>query len=311
MPREFRLGLAGAGRMGRTHLRALDGSDLVTVAAIAEPSAPSREAVAGLGVPVHSSVAALVDREALDGVLICAPTDAHAEVIAEVVAAGLPVLCEKPCGVSPEQAATAAGIAAAAGVPLQVAYWRRYVPQLRELRERILRGELGFVHLICCYQWDASPPPAAFRVRSGGIFVDMGVHEFDQLRWLSGQEIGTLHVAAAGADPSGDPDSSGDVDSAQLIAQLSGGSVGLVSLGRYHRGGDMARAEAFGTRDAVCCPFLTPEEGERAQLAALRAQAEDFARQARGEVPGPSGGATAADAVAALEAARRASALLR
>jgi myo-inositol 2-dehydrogenase / D-chiro-inositol 1-dehydrogenase len=308
MPREFRLGLAGAGRMGRTHLRALNGSDLVTVAAIAEPSAPSREAVAGLGVPVHGSVAALVDREALDGVLICAPTDAHAEVIAEVVAAGLPVLCEKPCGVSPEQAAAAAGIAAAAGVPLQVAYWRRYVPQLRELRERILRGELGFVHLICCYQWDASPPPAAFRVRSGGIFVDMGVHEFDQLRWLSGQEIGPLHVAAAGADPSG------DVDSAELIAQLSGGSVGLVSLGRYHRGGDMARAEAFGTRDTACCPFLTPEEGERAQLAALRAQAEDFARQARGESAGSGTGAvgaTAADAVAALEAARRASALLR
>jgi myo-inositol 2-dehydrogenase/D-chiro-inositol 1-dehydrogenase len=285
--------------------------------------------LAACGIPVHDSVKNMIETAGLDGVLICTPTDTHGGVIAEVAATGLAVLCEKPCGVSAAQARSAADVAAAAGVPLQVAYWRRYVPSLRDLRAAILGGELGFIHLISCYQWDASPPSAAFRLRSGGIMVDMGVHEFDQLRWLTGQEIGTLRVAAAGITATGvaaagvaaagvaaaGVDPTGDVDSAQVLIELSGGSVGLVSLGRWHPAGDMARAEVFGTAGTAYCPFLDPEHGERAQLAALRAQAEDFAWRARGEVS-PSGGlagggfepASAADAVAALEAAERASA---
>jgi myo-inositol 2-dehydrogenase / D-chiro-inositol 1-dehydrogenase len=309
----FRLGLAGAGRMGRTHLRALAGSEAVTVAAVAEPVQPAREQLAGWGIPVHDSVMQMIEKASLDGVLICTPTDTHGGVIAEIAAAGLPVLCEKPCGVSAEQARSAAAAAEAAGVLLQVAYWRRYVPGLRDLRARILGGGLGFVHLISCFQWDASPPSAAFRLRSGGIMVDMGVHEFDQLRWLSGQEIETVSAVAAGFDRTGDP------DSAQVLMELSGGSAGLVSLGRWHPAGDMARAEVFGTAGTAYCPFLDPEDGEQAQLAALRAQAEDFARRARGEAAGgrPTGGvgadgargtqpASAVDAVAALEAAERA-----
>jgi myo-inositol 2-dehydrogenase/D-chiro-inositol 1-dehydrogenase len=214
----------------------------------------------------------------------------------------MPVLCEKPCGVSAAQARSAAEVAAVAGVPLQVAYWRRYVQSLRDLRAAILAGELGFVHLVSCYQWDASPPSEAFRLRSGGIMVDMGVHEFDQLRWLTGQETGRLRVAATGVD------ASGDVDSAQVLIELSGGSVGLVSLGRWHPAGDMARAEVFGTSGTAYCPFLDPREGERAQLAALRAQAEDFARRASGEFGTDTEPASAADAVAALDAAQRAAA---
>lgn len=315
----FRLGLAGAGRMGRTHLRALAGSSEVNVAAIAEPAEAVRAQLADCGSPVHASVKEMLETASLDGVLICTPTDTHGVVIAEVTAAGLPVLCEKPCGASAEQARSAAAAAAAASVPLQVAYWRRYVPSLRDLRAAILAGDLGFVHLIGCYQWDASPPSAAFRLHSGGIMVDMGVHEFDQLRWLSGQEIGALHVAASGADPAagGDPaagadpaDPAGDVDSAQVLVGLSGGSVGLVSLGRWHPAGDMARAEVFGTAGTVNCPFLDPVQGERAQLDALLAQAEDFARRARGDVAGGTEPASAADAVAALEAAQRASAAI-
>jgi myo-inositol 2-dehydrogenase / D-chiro-inositol 1-dehydrogenase len=98
------------------------------------------------------------------------------------------------------------------------------------------------------------------------------------------------------------------VDGAQVIAQLSGGGTGFISLGRYHPAGDMARAEAFGTRGTVRCDFLDPAEGERAQLEAVRRQAESFAAYARG---GPCEGATGADAVAALEAAEQAGAAIR
>ena len=97
--RPFRVGLIGAGRMGRTHLRALAGSGQVAVTAIAEMSAAARSQVSAPGVTVHESVAEMLEHAALDGVLIAAPTDQHGAIIAEVAARGLPILCEKPCEV--------------------------------------------------------------------------------------------------------------------------------------------------------------------------------------------------------------------
>jgi len=306
----FRFGLIGAGRMGRTHLRAFAGSELVAVTAIAEVSAQTRRTVAeaGYAAAVYPTVAEMLDQAPVDGILITAPSDQHAQIVGEAAARGLPVLCEKPCGVTIAQARAALEAAAAAGVPFQVAYWRRYVPALRALRDRIAAGDLGTVHLVACYQWDAEPPSAAFRAHSGGIFIDMGVHEFDQLRWLTGQDISALRAVASGlvADGLGEaPDQTPDVDGAQVVAELSGGGTGFISLGRYHPAGDMARAEVFGTRGTERCEFLDPADGERAQLDALRRQAESFAAFARG---GPCEGATGADAVAALAAAEQAGA---
>jgi len=306
----FKLGLIGAGRMGRTHLRGLAGSQRVAVTAIAEVSEQTRSTVPVTGVALYPGIAEMLDAEQLDGVLIVVPTDQHLQVITEVAARGLPILCEKPCGVTATQTRAAAQVTAAAGVPFQVAYWRRYVPPLRALRERIAAGELGVVHLVACYQWDDQPPTPQFRAHSGGLLIDMGVHEFDEMRWLTGQEIGALAAVASGAVPGGlvhDGHRTADVDCAQVIVELSGGSTGIVSLGRYHPAGDMARAEVFGTRGTVRCDFLDAAEGERAQLDALRRQAESFAEFAWG---GTCEGATAADAVAALEAAERAGAAI-
>jgi myo-inositol 2-dehydrogenase / D-chiro-inositol 1-dehydrogenase len=314
----FRLGLVGAGRMGRTHLRAIAGSELVVIAAVAEPSEQARAGLAGAGpagvggagvgagLTLHASVSEMLDRSELDGVLVAAPSDQHVRLVGEVAARGLPILCEKPCGLSSAEARSAAQTAAAAGVPLQVAYWRRYVPALAAARDRIAAGEVGGVHLVTCYQWDEGPPAAAFRAHSGGIAIDMGVHEFDQLRWLTGQDI--TDVKAVAAELISDPEVTGDVDSVQIILALSGGATGFVSLGRHHPAGDMARAEVFGTGGTIRCDFLDPADGERAQLEALRHQAEGFAA-----VAGAGGGyfgATADDAVAALQAAEQVSAAI-
>jgi myo-inositol 2-dehydrogenase / D-chiro-inositol 1-dehydrogenase len=309
----FRLGLIGAGRMGRTHLRALAGSQQVAVTAIAEMSAAARDAVAAPRVPLYESPAAMLAEASLDGVLIVAPTDQHGAIIAEVAAAGRPILCEKPCGLTAAAARASAEVAAAAGVPLQVAYWRRFVPGLRQLHDRIASGSLGVIHLVTCYQWDERPPSPLFRAHSGGIAIDMGVHEFDQLRWLTGQDITSLAVVTSGPVSSGTvssstgPDGIADVDGAQVILTLSGGATGFVSLGRYYPVGDIVWAEAFGTLGSERCDVIDPAEGEVAQLEALRRQAESFASYARG---GPCEGATADDAVAALTAAEQVSAAI-
>jgi myo-inositol 2-dehydrogenase/D-chiro-inositol 1-dehydrogenase len=286
--------------MGRTQLRALAGSGAVKVTAIAEMSPAARQAVAATGAAVYESVAEMLDRAALDGVLIAAPSDQHGAIIAEVAARGLPILCEKPCGLT----AAAARASAQAGVPLQVAYWRRFVPGLRQLRDRIAAGELGVIHLVTCYQWDERPPSPLFRAHSGGIAIDMGVHEFDQLRWLTGQDITSLAAVASGEAPDG----IADVDGAQVILTLTGGATGFVSLGRYFPVGDAVWAEAFGTRGHERCDIIDPAEGEVAQLEALRRQAESFAAFAAGQ--GPCEGATADDAVAALAAAEQVTAAI-
>jgi myo-inositol 2-dehydrogenase / D-chiro-inositol 1-dehydrogenase len=291
--------------MGRTHLRALAGSDVVKVTAIAEMSPAARADVAAPGVTVHGSIEEMLDRAALDGVLIAAPSDQHGAIIAEVAARGLPILCEKPCGLTAE----AARASAAAGVPLQVAYWRRFVPGLRQLHDRIAAGELGVIHLVTCYQWDERPPSPDFRAHSGGIAIDMGVHEFDQLRWLTGQDIAGLAAVASGPVSFGTaPDGIADVDGAQVVLTLTGGATGFVSLGRYFRVGDAVWAEAFGTEGHERCDVIDPAEGEAAQLEALRRQAESFAAYAAGQ--GPCEGATAGDAVAALAAAEQVSAAI-
>jgi myo-inositol 2-dehydrogenase / D-chiro-inositol 1-dehydrogenase len=298
----FRMGLLGAGRMGRTHLRALADSESLRVVAVADPLESARAAVDGPGVSVYADLATMLRAGGLDGVLIASSSDTHLAAIAELGAAGIPILCEKPCGLTSRQGQEAAALAAAAKVPLQVAYWRRFVPSLRTLKSRIDIGELGDLYLVTCYQWDERPPPPSFRTRSGGIFADMAVHEFDQIRWLSGQDIEALHAVAARIVS--DAPVPGDAESAQVLCALSGGTTGLVSLGRRFPLGDVCKMEVFGTRNAEECRFLWPPSGDQSFLEALRLQAESFVRWVGGAA---AEGASALDAVAALDAAERAS----
>jgi myo-inositol 2-dehydrogenase / D-chiro-inositol 1-dehydrogenase len=291
----FRLGLVGAGRMGRTHLDAIRDSRAVAVTGVAEPRPEIRAAVEAAGVPAFASLDELLAAGAIDGALIAAPTDTHLELLRQVMARGIPVLCEKPCGLTVEEAGLCARVAAAAGLVLQVAYWRRFVPELVALRQRILGGELGDILAVNCYQWDMAPPPAPFRESSGGIFVDMGVHEFDQVRWLTGQEFAVVKVAGSRIGGS-----AGDPDCAQLVADLDGGSTALVSLGRWHPAGDMCKVEVFGTSGTASSWFLQPPGGDAVFHHALRLQAEDFARSV---LTGDGSGASVADAVAALTVA--------
>jgi myo-inositol 2-dehydrogenase / D-chiro-inositol 1-dehydrogenase len=302
----FRLALIGAGRMGQTHLRALASSDRTAVTAIVEPVEAIRTSLARLPIDVFAGIDELLAAGGIDGALVAAPSDRHVEIVTKLAAAGVPTLCEKPCGLNSNDVRLVRRAAEEQGIPLQIGYWRRYVPALQALRERIAGGELGDVHLIACYQWDASPPPAAFRVHSGGIFVDMGVHEFDQIRWLSGQEIETVKAIASPLRT--DPDATSDVDSAQALVELSGGACGFVSLGRHYPVGDMVRVEVFGTRGAVPYDVIDPAKGEVAQLDALRRQAEGFSEFASG---GPASGASVSDAIATLEAVERATATIQ
>ena len=290
--------------MGRNHIHALTASDVVRVTAIAEPQVATRNALAATGAKLYPSLESMLAGREIDGVLVCVPSDQHLETVRRLAAERLPILSEKPLGVTVVEAREAARLAAQAEVPLQVGFWRRFVPMLKRLRERMASGELGGIYLVACYQWDGQPPTAYFRTHSGGIFVDMGVHEFEQTRWLTGQEFGTITALAAGVAAESWP---GDPESAQAIAELSGGSTALISLGRRYPLGDVCKVEVFGTRDAEECRFLWPPTADATFYDALRAQAESFVRHVGGA---PREGAGGEDAAAALEAAQRAGAAI-
>ncbi len=296
----LRVGLAGAGRMGRNHLRALTDSGAVRVAAIAEPSGAARALLPPSSPHVYDDLDSMLDAGGLDAVIVCVPSDHHLETVRRLAAAGMPTLCEKPVGVTAGEAREAAALTAEAGIPFQVGFWRRFVPMLRRLRGRIAAGELGELYSVACFQWDGEPPGHEFRAHSGGIFIDMGVHEFDQARWLTGQEVGSVTSLASGV--AGDP-WPGDPESAHSMAEMSGGTTALVSLGRRFPLGDVCKVEVFGTRGAEECRFLWPPAADETFFQALRDQAESFARHVRGE---PLEGASGADAAAALDAAERA-----
>ena len=296
----LRIGLAGAGRMGRNHLRAIATSAEVKVTAIAEPAPATRAQLEGVDAALYGDLDDMLDSAAIDAVLVCVPSDTHLATIKRLVKADMPTLCEKPVGVAAAEAREAAQMVALAGLPFQVGFWRRFVPSLVQLRDRIARGELGEIYAVANFQWDGEPPGANFRSHSGGIFVDMGVHEFDQTRWLVRQEFGAITSLASGVAAEPWP---GDPESAHAIAELSGGTTAVVSLGRRFPLGDVCKVEVFGTKGAEECKFLWPPTADETFFGALRAQAESFARHVRGQ---PLEGASANDAAAALEAAERA-----
>ena len=296
-----RVAVVGAGRMGRTHLRALAAAPGADPAAVVEPVASVREELAAAGLQTHASVEELLAAGGIDAALIAAPTDLHVELVAELAAAGLPILCEKPCGLRPHETADAMRSAAAAGIPFQVGYWRRFVPELVELRAEVVAGAFGELSTISCWQWDAQPPSPSFRVRSGGILLDMGVHEFDQIRWLTRQEIEEVDALPAAAT-SGEP-VPGDPESVAVLARLSDGAVATVSLGRRFPHGDCCWMELMGIDGYTRSLFMWGDDGTHVFHDALVAQAEAFAAAVRGE---PQVGASGEDALRAIEAADRA-----
>jgi myo-inositol 2-dehydrogenase / D-chiro-inositol 1-dehydrogenase len=283
------------------HLRALADAPSIRVTDVVEPYAPRREQCGAAGLRVHVKVQDLLASRNPDGVLVCAPTDQHASVVRRLIASGVPVLCEKPAGLTSQELEETARLAAGGGTVLQVAYWRRFVPGLVALRERIAAGEFGRILHLVCAQWDCAPPPPRFRTASGGIFVDMGVHEFDEIRWLTGGEIEGVQAATT---PAADPEARPDADVGQVLLRLTGGTTAVASLGRYHPVGDLVSVEVFGTAGHEQLVVLDAGEGEAPMLDALRLQAESFAQLLR---TGVRRGAGIDDAIAAMRTAERAS----
>ncbi|SEG06882.1 myo-inositol 2-dehydrogenase / D-chiro-inositol 1-dehydrogenase [Thermomonospora echinospora] len=250
----MRIGLAGAGRIGARHARTLRTLPAVQtlVVADADPARARslRDRAAGAGgadVVAVDSVDALF-RAGLDGLVVAAATDAHAELVLRAARARLPVFCEKPLAADLD--GTVQVVAATRDVPVQVGFQRRFDAGHLAARAAVADGRLGWLHTMRSCTFDPAPPPREYVPGSGGLFRDCGVHDFDAIRFVSGREI--VRVVAVGANRGdGFFREYGDVDTATAVLTLDDDTIATVSATRYNAAGYDVRLEVFGSRDSI------------------------------------------------------------
>jgi myo-inositol 2-dehydrogenase/D-chiro-inositol 1-dehydrogenase len=246
----MRLGLLGLGRIGAFHAETLTRLPAVEELVVSDPvSSLTQEIAERFGAKVAASPADVL-ASGVDGVVIAAATDAHPELILRCVAAGRPVFCEKPVARSAADAARLAREVAGGGVEIQIGYPRRFDPAFAAVRAAVVAGDLGWVHTVRSTTLDPAPPPQAYIAASGGIFRDCSVHDFDAIRWVTGQEVTEVYAAGAnrGADWFGEL---GDADTASAILTLADGTLGVVSNARYNASGHDVRLEVHGSKDSI------------------------------------------------------------
>lgn len=301
----IRFGLLGAGRIGRIHGDNVMARRDAKLVAIADPLAHAAELYATETGALAVSADALFGRDDIDAVLICSPTDTHADYIVQAALAGKAIFCEKPISLSALRVRQTIASVNSANVPIMIAFNRRFDPSLVEMKRRIAAGEIGDVELISIVSRDFTAPPVSYVERSGGLFRDMMIHDLDMARYLFGEE--PVEIQAYGSsliDPA--IGRAGDVDTAIVqmktasgkLCQISNsrratygydqrmevhGSLGMLRSGNYHKT-SLERATASGVTQEPLQEFFLQRYAD-----SYRAELDAFIQQINGsaaDIPG-------------------------
>jgi len=260
MTTSIRVGVIGAGRIGRIHAlnlsTATDGAELH---AVYDPDRAAAEACAARcrTARVVDEAAGLIEDPQIDAVVICSPTGHHAAQIERCAAAGKAILCEKPIDLALERIDGALDAVRRAGVKLMVGFNRRFDPGFARARAMVLEGHIGTPHLVRITSRDPAPPPASYIRGSGGLFLDMTIHDLDMARWIVGDEVDEIHASGANlCDPA--IGEAGDIDTAILSLRYRGGALGAIDNSRRAVYGYDQRLEVFGDRGCVAVGNVPP-----------------------------------------------------
>ncbi|MEM1284042.1 MAG: inositol 2-dehydrogenase [Pseudomonadota bacterium] len=242
-----RIGLLGCGRIGQVHALSIGQVGGAQLVAVADAVPQAAEAVAAsYGAAVRSIDAVLTSGE-VDAVVIGTPTDTHYTLIHQAAASGKAIFCEKPVDLDTDRIRECVAAVEAAGVLFMAGFNRRFDPNFASMARQIRDGVIGNVELVTILSRDPSPPPVSYIERSGGLFRDMMIHDFDMARFLLGDEV--VSVSASGSslvDPA--IGAAGDVDTAAAILTTASGTICQISNSRRAPYGYDQRVEVHGSK---------------------------------------------------------------
>lgn len=252
-----RFGLLGAGRIGKVHAKAVSGNAQAKLVAVADAFPAAADAIAsayGCEIRTIEAIEAATD---IDAVVICTPTDTHADLIERFARAGKAVFCEKPIDLDADRVRACLKVVAETGGKLMVGFNRRFDPHFAAVRKAIDAGKIGDVEMVTITSRDPGAPPIDYIKRSGGIFRDMTIHDFDMARFLLGEEpvSVTAHAAVLVDKAIG---AAGDWDSVSVILETASGRQCLISNSRRATYGYDQRIEVHGSKGMVVAENQRP-----------------------------------------------------
>ena len=256
-----KIGLIGAGRIGRVHAgnlaHRLPEANLVAISDIVMEAA--QKLADDLQVPAaYQDYRCILDDKGVEAVVICSSTDTHAQILEEAAAAGKHIFCEKPIALDLARIDRALDAADKAGVKLQIGFNRRFDPSFRRVRELVASGAIGVPHLLRITSRDPGPPPLSYIAVSGGIFLDMTIHDFDMARYQMGMEVEEVYAAGAVlVDPA--IGEAGDIDTAVITLRFANGAIGVIDNSRKAVYGYDQRVEVFGSEGMAQADNRTPD----------------------------------------------------
>jgi myo-inositol 2-dehydrogenase / D-chiro-inositol 1-dehydrogenase len=247
-PSPLRVGLIGAGRIGRMHAGLLAGGvNGAVLSAVTDAMADLAEEIGRTyNVPAVRTDRLIAD-PAIDAVAICAPTSTHVRYIIEAAEAGKSIFCEKPVSLELAEVDRALAVVSRVGARLMVGFNRRFDPSHAAVRAAVANGSVGAPHLVRITSRDPEPPPMSYARGSGGIFLDMTVHDFDMARYVVGSEV--VEVTAAGAvriEP--ELEEIGDVDTAVTMLRHENDCLTVIDNSRQASYGYDQRVEVLGAK---------------------------------------------------------------
>jgi myo-inositol 2-dehydrogenase/D-chiro-inositol 1-dehydrogenase len=249
----LQIGVIGAGRIGQVHAATIAYRvNTAQLAAVTDPVPDAARAVAEkFRVPtIAGDYRAIVGDPGIDAVLICTPTDTHAEIIAAAARAGKHIFCEKPVALNLADTDAAIQAVERAGVKFQVGFNRRFDANFARARQAVASGEIGAPQIIHIVSRDPGPPPIGYIKSSGGIFLDMTIHDWDIARFLIGDEIDEVYVqGGVMVDPA--IGAAGDIDTHVTLLRFRNGVIGTVDNSRRAVYGYDQRVEVFGSAGAI------------------------------------------------------------
>jgi myo-inositol 2-dehydrogenase/D-chiro-inositol 1-dehydrogenase len=245
-----RFGLLGAGRIGKVHARAITGSPDARLVAVADALTPAAEALTAVYGAEVRTIEAIEAAGDIDAVVICTPTDTHAELIERFARRAKAVFCEKPIDLDVARVKACLEVVEETGAKLMVGFNRRFDPHFRAVRKAIDDGAVGSVEMVNITSRDPGAPPVDYIRRSGGIFRDMTIHDFDMARWLLGEEpvAVSAHAAVLTDRSIGE---AGDFDSVNVLLETASGRQCVISNSRRATYGYDQRIEVLGAEGMV------------------------------------------------------------